>query len=474
MANDGDSEPWPTLGVSPTKPKWGLAHVETLLREKILERTKLHDGKFVYQQAYRLLEVNRGKGIDFASFRHAVKVTLALDVSDDDMTALFRKYDRDGNGTIELYEFIDRVLPQDYDPNVQSWVEKSVERSDAQFEAMREADRRAFLGSRTFQDADNCRRSVDDIRRDISCKLQQRIPKCIDRLRSAFKLLHSGANAPMCALDFRQSVRNTLGIALTEEQTHGLLQPYMNALDGTVDVQALLQSLFQTENKVQPSELRDGLFVEVDASIPETPHYGKRHIVPGKGEPMPDRYQKRVHGYFKTKHKNSNPLQLQKPPPPRRRTTTKFQVPSVATKGGRHSVTTPLTGLLPVEPSKPPAMARSFWARIKPSLPARPGPTPPEDVTKPNTRPTVECSGHGSIVAVATTTHRRPSPRLMSPVRVGPQPADAAALAHSINALHVDYEVPRVAVSHPLQLSAMPYKSNKPNWRISENTFSCR
>ncbi|RHY65286.1 hypothetical protein DYB30_006596, partial [Aphanomyces astaci] len=72
----------------------------------------------------------------------------------------------------------------------------------------------------------------------------------------------------------------------------------------------------------------------------------------------------------------------------------------------------------------------------------------------------------------SNVTTRRPSPRLIAPVRVGPHPTDA--LAHAIDKLHVGYEAPRVAVSHQLQLSAVPYKSNKPNWRISENTFSCR
>ncbi|RHZ09306.1 hypothetical protein DYB31_008624 [Aphanomyces astaci] len=448
------AEPCATPGTAASpKPKWPLSQVECLLREKILERTKLHDGKFVYQQAYRLLEVNRGK------------VTLALDVDDADVLALFQKYDEDGNGTIELYEFIDRVLPQDYDPDVQSWIEKSVERCEAQQDAMREADRKAFLGGRTFQDAYNSHRTVDELRADISCKLQQRIPKCIDRLRSAFKLLHSGADAPMSPLDFRQSLRTTLGIALTESQTHGLLQGYIHPGDGSVDVQALLQNMFQTENKVQPTDLVDGLFDDDDTVLTEAAnHYGKRHIVPGKGEPVPERYQKRVHGYFRTKNKHTNPLRLQKPLPPRRRATTKFQVPAVATKL-RH--TAPLTGLLPVQPSKQkPTMARSFWARIKPALSARPEPAPPGDSSS-ATKASKNRAMQGSNV-----TTRRPSPRLIAPVRVGPHPTDA--LAHAIDKLHVGYEAPRVAVSHQLQLSAVPYKSNKPNWRISENTFSCR
>ena len=43
--------------------RWNLDQVEEKLRAKIQERTELR-GNFIYQQAFRLLEKNRGHGID--------------------------------------------------------------------------------------------------------------------------------------------------------------------------------------------------------------------------------------------------------------------------------------------------------------------------------------------------------------------------------------------------------------------------
>ncbi|KAH9114466.1 hypothetical protein AeMF1_011489 [Aphanomyces euteiches] len=449
----GKRVPLPTTTATPgllpsilPKPDyWQLTHVEQLLREKILERTKIQDGKFIYQQAYRLLERHRGRGIDLPSFTHAIKTTLSVDLGDADIATLFHKYDVDGNGRIELYEFINRVLPQDYDTNVPSWIQTSIDRGDAQQLAIRQADRRTYENGRSFGEAYNPRRSLDDLRHDILVKLHQKIPKCIDRLRTAFKLLHTTGAPSMSKIDVRQSIRDVLGIALTEPQTNGLLDAFV--IDGTdrVDVHAFLQRIFEAD-EVAPKEA--GIFA-ADSEDDMRFHGGKRQIVPDRGIVQPQRFQKRVHGYWKTKHKNANPLRLQKPPPPRRRFTSKFQVPAVASAIPRRAATAAMDP--PNAPSRKPR--RLVWAKplqLEDEMqqpmppPSQHRPTPPKTTSK-------ESAARPATHAVATTL-----------------------ASMSLEDDNAAYNGPRVAVSHRLQHSEAPYKANKPNWRVTENTFTAR
>ncbi|KAF0697272.1 Aste57867_12044 [Aphanomyces stellatus] len=485
-------------------PNWPLSQVEQLLREKILERTKMHDGKFVYQQAYRLLEVNRGKGIDLVSFKRAIRESMCLDVDDADIEALFRKYDVDGNGNIELYEFIDRVLPPDYDPAVTSWVEKSIERCDQQHRHMMQADRNAYLAGRTFDEPPSImtRRAASDLCRDISIKLQQRLPKCIDRFRSAHQLLQGSFHTTMTKLDVRQSIRDNIGIAMTETQMHQLLSPYCKSQDDddVVDLTAFLQGIFALDEP-KADEIRDGSIFADDeqATYLWANHFGKRHIVPGKGEPQPDRYQKRVHGYVRVKNKNSNPLRLQKPPPPRRRATTKFQVPAVATMGLRRLFSSPSSAAAAGAPGfrqpKPRKMMgnESDTALVAVTTPRRPAPRvvaapspkaayqPPSSSSSPLAplsprQPTDQQALVDSLgnmhMKVGAPSPRRPTGAI-KPSPPSNQPTSSSN--HIVTTADPnEYDPPRVAVSHALQFKTEAYKSEKPNWRITDSTFSCR
>ncbi|KAF0745607.1 hypothetical protein Ae201684_000060 [Aphanomyces euteiches] len=249
----------------------------------------------------------------------------------------------------------------------------------------------------------------------------------------------------MSKIDVRQSIRDVLGIALTEPQTNGLLDAFV--IDGTdrVDVHAFLQRIFEAD-EVAPKEA--GIFA-ADSEDDMRFHGGKRQIVPDRGIVQPQRFQKRVHGYWKTKHKNANPLRLQKPPPPRRRFTSKFQVPAVASAIPRRAATAAMDP--PNAPSRKPR--RLVWAKplqLEDEMqrpmppPSQHRPTPPKTTSK-------ESAARPATHAVATTL-----------------------ASMSLEDDNAAYNGPRVAVSHRLQHSEAPYKANKPNWRVTENTFTAR
>ncbi|KDO29026.1 hypothetical protein SPRG_06081 [Saprolegnia parasitica CBS 223.65] len=158
--------------------RWNLDQVEEKLRAKIQERTELR-GNFIYQQAYRLLEKNRGHGIDLASFKDTMVNKLGLTLVDAEFEHLFAKYDTDQNGRIDIYEFINHVLPHDYGERT-SWIEQSDERMATERRRANERDRASYLAGRflSTHDASELRpdSTLHEMRLAIYKKLHEKHP----------------------------------------------------------------------------------------------------------------------------------------------------------------------------------------------------------------------------------------------------------------------------------------------------------
>ncbi|OQS00913.1 hypothetical protein ACHHYP_02172 [Achlya hypogyna] len=285
--------------------RWNLDQVEEKLRAKIQERTELR-GNFIYQQAFRLLEKNRGQGvcIDLVSFKDTMVTKLGLKLLDSEFEHLFSKYDEDKDGHIDIYEFIRNVLPHDYEDRAYTtWIEKSHNRIEARRQLTNKEDRDSYLAGRFLSnhDADECHKdwTLADMRVHIYKKLHQKTPKGVDQLRQAFQLLQRGTNATMTAVDVRQTIKDTLGIALTKGQMHELLRPFNRG--GAVDVRAFVQFIMKTD-EIRDSVVPNGLFT---GQPPEKePMSGRRHVDPKKLRE--DRAplavcSKRVMGYNKIK-----------------------------------------------------------------------------------------------------------------------------------------------------------------------------
>ncbi|POM63028.1 hypothetical protein PHPALM_27754 [Phytophthora palmivora] len=207
--------------------RWDVDKVERKLQEKIQEKT-LIAGNFVYQQAYRLLEGTRGEGIDFPSFREQLRMKFGIILDDSELHLLFDKYDEDGNGTIDLHEFIRRVLPPDYNYGRQ-WFEISQLENEEKVARLRNEARQEFLacqGETTSEQLANMGAAsnwtIETLKRQIQAKVVQKTPSGEDQYRRAFKMLRSGRDQGIRMNGLQFNLKTKFGIYASDEQMRQL------------------------------------------------------------------------------------------------------------------------------------------------------------------------------------------------------------------------------------------------------------
>ncbi|RLN60846.1 hypothetical protein BBJ29_001870 [Phytophthora kernoviae] len=207
--------------------RWNADKVERKLQEKIQEKTQIA-GNFVYQQAYRLLEGNRGEGIDFPSFREQLRVKFGIILDDSELQLLFDKYDEDGNGTIDLQEFIRRVLPPDYNYGRQ-WFEVSQLESEERATRLKNEARHEFLACQGLvsehevnNTGDTSHWTIETLKKQIQAKVVQKTPSGEDQYRRAFKMLRSGRDQGIMMNGLQFNLKTKFGIYASDEQMRQL------------------------------------------------------------------------------------------------------------------------------------------------------------------------------------------------------------------------------------------------------------
>jgi len=93
--------------------KLRVRHVEQGLRSKLLSMVP---GRNELQKAFKLFDFGADGKIDALEFQRLFK-RLNIPLSDDETRLLFNKYDKDGSGSVEYWEFVNKFLPPDTDYN---------------------------------------------------------------------------------------------------------------------------------------------------------------------------------------------------------------------------------------------------------------------------------------------------------------------------------------------------------------------
>ncbi|GMF21929.1 unnamed protein product [Phytophthora lilii] len=214
-----------SMAVQSVQESWTIADIERMLREKIEQRTSRSSDCF--RQAFRIFKkVNGIKPDEFHAALEAIGLALTRVQSD----ILFRRFDKDGSGDIDLNEFIHGVLPPDYIGI--SWVAAADELH--RIEAKKKKEKAMANPDQYMTEIEMESWSLDEIEMRIRDKIQQSTSRSSDTFRQAYKIFKKASHVSMD--EFRERLL-ALGFRLTPAQCLGLFKRYDTDNSNDLDLQ---------------------------------------------------------------------------------------------------------------------------------------------------------------------------------------------------------------------------------------------
>ncbi|KAG3091425.1 hypothetical protein PI124_g2705 [Phytophthora idaei] len=214
-----------SMAVASVQESWTIADIERMLREKIEQRTSRSSDCF--RQAFRIFKkVNGIKPHEFHAALEAIGLALTRVQSD----ILFRRFDKDGSGDIDLNEFIHGVLPPDYMGI--SWVAAADEMH--RIAAKKKKEEALANPDQYMTEIEMESWSLDDIEMRIRDKIMQTTSRSSDTFRQAYKIFKKASHVTMD--EFRERLL-ALGFRLTPPQCLGLFKRYDTDNSNDLDLQ---------------------------------------------------------------------------------------------------------------------------------------------------------------------------------------------------------------------------------------------
>ncbi|KAG6955264.1 hypothetical protein JG687_00011328 [Phytophthora cactorum] len=214
-----------SMAVASVQESWTIADIERMLREKIEQRTSRSSDCF--RQAFRIFKkVNGIKPHEFHAALEAIGLALTRVQSD----ILFRRFDKDGSGDIDLNEFIHGVLPPDYMGI--SWVAAADEMH--RIAAKKKKEEALANPDQYMTEIEMESWSLDDIEMRIRDKIMQTTSRSSDTFRQAYKIFKKASHVTMD--EFRERLL-ALGFRLTPAQCLGLFKRYDTDNSNDLDLQ---------------------------------------------------------------------------------------------------------------------------------------------------------------------------------------------------------------------------------------------
>ena len=115
------------------KHRWSINKLEKIIQDKLLGRCRRPEDQ--YKRYYKLFGCPQN-GIAWPLFHQTVVKTLGVAFSEEESKALFGRYDRNKDGSLDFKEFICNVFPPDYD-NKRLWYQQRSKQNQDEANARR-------------------------------------------------------------------------------------------------------------------------------------------------------------------------------------------------------------------------------------------------------------------------------------------------------------------------------------------------
>ena len=203
--------------------------LEAILRNKVTQRTR--GGTDQLRKLAQLFAGN--SGITRQSMRKTLKTQFNLALTESQARGLFARFDRRGQGTIELREFVQQLMGSDVDHG--SW--KQVGDDGIRRAADLKQRERATVAAGPAPTTD----SVPQIIRQLQDKMTQRTRGGFDQFRKIFKLFTKARG--ISRAEFCATVGKQFGLPLTAAQGAALFARFDANGNGEIDLREFMEQI---------------------------------------------------------------------------------------------------------------------------------------------------------------------------------------------------------------------------------------